>query len=370
MLTVHNPSSLSVRIVTYNVLSSILADPNRFVDNCNTHLDANIRLPKVLTKLSDEFSLINDTAQSQSNVIFCLQEISRDWAGHLHKFFANRNYAFITGLYGKKFNGYMGVGLAYSTDTFETLNVDLGRVSDKRVGGWPRFPEEERSLLDNIRSSVSKMMIKLSKYIGLDGKNPMDIWHHAESRQNIMVCVHLKHKDKTKVNRRSFWIGTYHMPCAFYEPPVMNIHADMAATRIQSLAKSNTSKEGDPYIFAGDFNILPNSPQYQLLTKGYLDWSDPTYPPSKYEMRWVPTLEGMNSAYAMFNENVEPKFTNYAKILNDPPFIETIDYIFLSKNHDWKVKSAKKLKMLNDGGPYPNNEEPSDHLLLAVDLEL
>lgn len=370
MLAVHNPSTLSVRIVTYNVLSSLLSDPSRFVENFPTHLDASHRLPKVLMKLSDELSHIKDTTQSQSKVIFCLQEVSRDWAGHLHKFFANRNYAFVTGLYGKKCNGYMGVGLAYSTDTFETLSVNLGRVSDNRVEGWPHLPKEEHSLLYNIRSSVSKMIIKLSKYIGLDGENPKDIWHHAESRQNMMVCVHLKPKTKALINAKSFWVGTYHMPCAFYEPPVMNIHADMAATRIQSLAKNNTSKEGDPYILAGDFNILPNSPHYQLLTKGYLDWSDPTYPPSKYEMTWVPTLKGMNSAYAIFNGGVEPKFTNYAKILDNPPFIETIDYVFLSKNHEWKVKCVKKLKDLNDGGPYPNDKEPSDHLLLAVDLEL
>ena len=40
------------------------------------------------------------------------QEVSTSWAGPLHTFFASHNYHLITGLYGDKNSGYMGVALA------------------------------------------------------------------------------------------------------------------------------------------------------------------------------------------------------------------------------------------------------------------
>merc|ERR1712080_771496 len=122
----------------------------------------------------------------------------------------------------------------------------------------------------------------------------------------------------------------------------------MAATRIQNLAKKGNlngqdpqradhdDKAGDPYIFAGDFNIIPNSPHYRLLTTGFLDASDATYPPAKHGVEWTPTLQGMTSAYALHHgENDEPGFTNLAIIKDKPAFMETLDYIFLSRSHDW-----------------------------------
>ena len=94
----------------------------------------------------------------------------------------------------------------------------------------------------------------------------------------------------------------------------------------------------------------------------------------------------MDSAYTMMTKDntaaVEPEFTNYAHIKEDPePFIGTLDYIFLSQkegtsSHDgvgqsWKVHSVEKLPSIEEsGGPYPNKNEPSDHILIAADLEI
>ena len=86
-----------------------------------------------------------------------------------------------------------------------------------------------------------------------------------------------------------------------------------------------------PYILAGDFNILPDSPHYKLLTTGELDKSDATYPPSKHGENWTIQCLPMDSAYAM-KDTAEPEFTNYAHCREDPdPFIGTLDYIFLSQ---------------------------------------
>jgi mRNA deadenylase 3'-5' endonuclease subunit Ccr4 len=48
-------------------------------------------------------------------------------------------------------------------------------------------------------------------------------------------------------------------------------------------------------------------------------------------------------------------------------FIDTLDYIFLSPQ--WSVQEVPALPH-RDGanGPFPNENEPSDHLLIAAEL--
>ena len=94
----------SVRVVSYNLLSTHLANPSYHTkcDPCN--LIATNRLPKILSKLETELTQSADTP-----VIFCLQEVSHDWASALHVFFAENGYHMVTALYGRHFNGYMGM---------------------------------------------------------------------------------------------------------------------------------------------------------------------------------------------------------------------------------------------------------------------
>lgn len=66
----------------------------------------------------------------------------------------------------------------------------------------------------------------------------------------------------------------------------------------------------------------------------------------------------------------EPDFTNYAQLFNDEPFIETIDYIFASKQ-GVAVVACKPLPDRSEAqGPFPTREEPSDHLLIAAELRV
>jgi len=364
----------------YNVLSSHLAAPDYFTACQPCHLDPTNRLPKVLSKLENEI-------QGNTKTIFCLQEVSHDWAGKFHTFFVNRGYHVISGLYGKRFNGYMGIILAYSSNVYETLDVDISRLSDKRVGGWPRPVVEELEEVpekDGLFQKVIQTGTQLVRsflwnptrklLLGSNSSNNefriIDPWDMSENRFNILLSVGLRERSR----KREFWISNYHMPCAFYAPKVMNIHAEMAAFHIQSLATTNTEEDGPkrlPYILAGDFNLLPDSPHYRLLTEGKLDPEDETYPDTKYGMEWKvnDNFQALRSAYSVQN-GAEPDFTNYAKAKEDEPFIGTLDYIFLSP--EWKVSGVvdtQHRSEVNDP-PFPNAEEPSDHILIAANLEL
>lgn len=303
----------------------------------------------------------------------------------------------------------MGVAIAYPLKDFDTINVDICRLSDERAGGWPREEVVEESdggdvgfgkkviqklsrtygaIVAQALQSINNRIVKRLTQSG--EKEPIDPWEMSEKRFNVLLTVVLRHRAG---GGSAFSVSNYHMPCAFFAPPVMNIHAELVSKRVQDLAADSWARiqgeggdsAGDtktiPYILAGDFNILPDSPHYKLLTTGKLDRSDPTYPPPKFGSEWTIGALAMDSAYG----ESEPEFTNFAHIKEDPePFIGTLDYIFFSQkertsNIDgekesgtwWKVHNVQKLPSKDDsGGPFPNEEEPSDHLVIAADLEL
>ena len=139
----------------------------------------------------------------------------------------------------------------------------------------------------------------------------------------------------------------------------------MCFQHVQNLA----SRQNVPCIVAGDFNIKPADSCYKFLTSGQLDTADPCHPTPKNGVEWTPTCKPMDSACVAYRSK-EPDFTNYARVKEDEPFIDTLDYIFLSRGQ-WKVENmATFVDRTKAGGPFPNLEEsePSDHILMAADL--
>ncbi|KNC72902.1 hypothetical protein SARC_14539, partial [Sphaeroforma arctica JP610] len=117
-------------VTSYNILSSHLCEPSHF-QACETeHLNQRNRIKKILAKLTPEI---------EKKSIICLQEVSRTYAGDLHVYFAERGYHFVTGLYGRKFNDFMGVGTAWPVDEYESLNVNTKKLAD--TVKWGKEPE-------------------------------------------------------------------------------------------------------------------------------------------------------------------------------------------------------------------------------------
>jgi 2',5'-phosphodiesterase len=273
------------------------------------------------------------------------------------------------------------------------LPVYLNSLSDRRPGGWPRPPKVDNAgLFNRIITTFQAMIRRVFEWIRIlpDPKQLEwnDPWNIAEYRNNVLVTLTLQDKDTEKC----FIVSNYHMPCCYYAPPVMTIHVDLAAAHVQRLAASSNNQINNngnnqsssqpsslPYILAGDWNIKPNSSSYRLLTTGQMDKGDPDWPSPKHGMTWEPSAKPMKSAYQI-KEGSEPNFTNYARIGDNEPFIDTLDYIFLSSSSndkaddgDWQVHNVKSLPHRDDaGGPFPNLDklEPSDHILIAADLEL
>mmetsp|Transcript_42449 Transcript_42449/g.133096 ORF Transcript_42449/g.133096 Transcript_42449/m.133096 type:complete len:383 (-) Transcript_42449:128-1276(-) len=345
---------MTVDLTTYNVLSSHLAGADHFRACDPEHLKATNRYSTLMSRLREDID---------KRSIICLQEVSQTWEGSLHRDFAKEGYYFITQLYGKPFNNYMGVGIAVPLDRYRIDDVNLARVSDTKR--WPRPPDAvAASPLSNALGtfwSILRFPLDAIRGGRRGRRDDRDCWDKAKYRFNVQVSVNLA---DAKTGEQ-FSVSTYHMPCMFRDPDVMTIHCALSAQHAHRVAK------GLPYVLAGDYNIKPTSEQYKMLVKdGDMAPDNAAYPRPPAHEPWRPALpEGpLRSAYLEANGE-EPPFTNWAKIRDDPEFVETLDYIFLSPA--WKVLGVGETPTREScPGPYPNAQEPSDHVKISASLEL
>ncbi|CAM9786617.1 unnamed protein product [Chrysoparadoxa australica] len=338
---------MTFRVATYNVLSSRLASPLQHPMCDPSVLQSATRMAKVQETLQEEVD---------RKGVICLQEVSQSWQGPLNTWFLKRGYELITGMYGSPFSGYMGVAMAWPMDEFDAIDIEVRRLSDTKR--WGRKPEPgllaklANGAVDLVRSWV---MEPKSRGFGKKQTQPVDAYAEAKGRYNQMLFARLQHRSTGKV----FCVGTYHMPCAFWCPPIMVIHNALLVQHMLRLAK------GDPAVLAGDFNFEPGSACYRLVTTGELSLQDPDYPtPPSWEesVGWGPSLpQPMISAYSAV-EGEEPAWTNWSHIGDNGEFRGTLDYLF----HDKQLQPTEVRHLPERSGPLPSVLEPSDHVLIAA----
>ena len=252
-LRMARPLAAQVRVASYNVLSSHLAEPEYFTKCKPRFLEQAYRLQKLQVKLETEIA---------QRAVICLQEVSITWVGSLHVYFAKRGYTLVPALYGHKSNGYMGVALAYPNDVYEADEIIVTAVADTK-DRWPRRPAPSSTQLVGAAAwGVGRLVFwpfsQSLRLLGFsnrparqrEGDNSSDAfssWDTAAGRSNRLVLARLTHK----LSGRRFCVATYHMPCAFWDSAVMHIHCALAAQFVQKTAAA------DAYVFAGDFNIKP-----------------------------------------------------------------------------------------------------------------
>lgn len=140
------------RVFSYNVLSSHLSAPSHFTTLDPAHLSPPARWSKIMTKIG---------AEVDNKSILCLQELSRPWSGPLQTYLSNVDYELITGLYGRPFNGYMGIALAFPKSEYTLEEVWNENLAD--TVKWPRDPKEQEGVLSRVTN-------KLAGFVGLQKK--------------------------------------------------------------------------------------------------------------------------------------------------------------------------------------------------------
>lgn len=332
------------RVVSYNLLSSSLSTAPQFPGCDPANLLPSTRLKRILIKLEGAVA---------SRSIICLQEVSLNWSGILHKFFANRGFHLMLASHGSYFNGYMGEGLAFPLDLYEAIDLRIERLTDSMR--WPSTPQR-----------VSNIFTRLSKAFNVLFNMPRpkrEPWEHARGRHNRFLFARLR----SRINNAIICVGTYHMPCVFYSPPVMMIHSALVVRTFQQLCNN------DHGVLAGDFNIKPTDACYNMILSGKPDANHLDYPTRTPDgtpvSKWFPMpLAPMKSAYLQVLGE-EPDFTNFAKVRDNPVFIETLDYLFCTEQVD--VVDVVRLPRRDAvKGPYPDELEPSDHLMIGATIRL
>jgi mRNA deadenylase 3'-5' endonuclease subunit Ccr4 len=165
-------------------------------------------------------------------------------------------------------------------------------------------------------------------------------------------------------------VSTYHMPCKFMESYLMLAHIHAVRNRLKELYDLR-QKEHPSYttsvILAGDFNTVPTSQEYRLLS-GQCCTEEESSVISEmiesYKKIDMDLTTGITNR-STFKSHVgkEPEYTNIG-----PSFIDTIDYIFVSDCVN-VLSSLVGLKRDNPGKTsYPNGTCPSDHLPLSASL--
>jgi endonuclease/exonuclease/phosphatase family metal-dependent hydrolase len=185
----------------------------------------------------------------------------------------------------------------------------------------------------------------------------------------------------------------------------MVAHSALAAQFIQSFSFAT------PFVLAGDFNCRPTSLECKLLTTGRLlldekekrafpsfsfssssssseeekennCYNNNNYNNTKNSSGWSPSLLlPLKSAY-FTRLGKEPDFTNFAQTMGkEKPFQETIDYLFhsdvlevidvLSLPSREEEQGGEEERVNNKGSSsssssFPNEEQPSDHLMIAA----
>lgn len=151
---------------------------------------------------------------------------------------------------------------------------------------------------------------------------------------------------------KSFTIATTHIVANPKFERIKVIQSFLVAKRISCFPSP---------ILCGDFNSVPSSDTYKLLSEGTLKY--PGYGELKLRCK-------LQSSYKLIHGE-EKNITTHTSNLTTEKFTETIDYIWIGKGI--KVESTIPIvtkEEIENTDFMPNKTEPSDHFLIKAVLKI
>jgi len=381
---------MEVTVLSYNVLSSFVCNPKEYPYCKKKHLDAAKRLNKLKTSVCKPMM--------KRRAIIALQELSINWKASMLTFFQQNNYTMVAS--ESSIGKHFAYAFAFPNDVFE-LNklcleypfklkeafVDDGTKPSRPIPSsklpisllialfcgiccmytyyfeeissdiwFGAFVTSLFSLIGEIymRNPQADFKILRNPYYNFDDVRPA-LKKHEGFQLPIALLQHRK-------SGKQFWFATTHMPCKFWNEPLMFSFGALTMKTMESVNKKKL-----PMLLTGDFNMKPQSPFYEHVVKGAILKDHKHYPKSlkanlKLQHSWI-------SAYAEINGR-EPDFTNYCELQkqNGKLFMECLDYFFVGNG--FVVKSVKNLPSKKDFGErkIPDATGISDHLSISCIL--
>nr|XP_020483306.1 2',5'-phosphodiesterase 12-like [Labrus bergylta] len=316
----------SARVMSYNILADVYAQ---------TELSKTVLYPycaPYALQLDYRLNLIKKELAGYNADIICLQEVDK------------------------------AVFTDSLTPTLDAFGLDgVFRVKDKQHEGLATFYRRSKFKL------LSQHDIMLSEALSSEAL-------HSELLERLSVNSALKEKtlqrsttlqvsvleDLNKPDRKVCVANTH----LYFHPKGGNVRLFQMGVALKHL--SHVIREvapGAPLIFCGDFNSLPNSGVFQLLSEAevpqqHADWSS-SGPEESCRMELLSDFPPLLSACG------QPAYTNYVG-----GFHGCLDYIFIQPD-SMQVEQVIPLPSHQEVTTYealPSVAHPSDHIALVCDL--
>lgn len=311
-------------VVSYNVLSSKLISSHTTKRNPEF-----LKNEYRLNIIRDEFLRM---MAFNNRPIFALQEVSKEWSEEFAAFFSRCNYGFYWAKGTVPFNGYMGVAIAWPLE-FKLQKLEVVMPGSFIVPEPPK-PLPVVTFSQKWRTWARNVLLLPPIPVVIP---PLSDRAQAAKKTNEVIIATFEDVGLSK----TFVVATYHMPCAFTQPELMRLHTEALIAIVKTKAGDN------PLVLLGDFNAMPDSEVYKMLTSEFM------------------------SAYSP-----EPKFTNkalykYDTMTSPVEFCGTIDYVF---SRGLSRVSTLPVENLENNGQFYHEKEgfvgeylptarfPSDHL--------
>ena len=284
--------------MTINIISY-----NILADYLNNYEYINIKKKFLENNFRIKLLLKKLTKHIKKNTIFCLQEVGPTQLSILYVFFKDLNYECIS---------YADLAIFYPKK-YKVKLVKVNRISslaDKYLIG------SKKNLIDNVKKfRHSYIMMTLIK----------------KNKQFTICNTHLIAHPK------------------FYKIKILQ--SFLLAKRLEGLKKT---------ILCGDFNSMPDSKVYELLST------------SKTSFPYYKKLKLKNKLFSVYNtiHTSEINITTHASNIVTNKFTETIDYIWISSDLT-PIKTLPILTRENiDKNDFiPDKNQPSDHYLIGCTLK-
>jgi endonuclease/exonuclease/phosphatase family metal-dependent hydrolase len=167
----------------------------------------------------------------------------------------------------------------------------------------------------------------------------------ALARRRTMPWVFLRERE----TRLSFGVFAYYMPCLFRTPAAQALHLDACAHFIRNTCGTL------PFLFAGDFNFLPDSALHRFATTGTADASLQPIVSWRSEAVWAPLHDVLTKRTDLLTARSRTMHQKEA-------FSGRLDYIWTSSTQ-WRLT---KVQIPVTESDLPNADQGSDHLPLAL----
>lgn len=321
----------SIRVMSFNLLSQHYVWDEVFRD-----FD-----PKYMAWDTHRFPLINQTIAQLQCDIMCFQEMEYD----VYLKYWEHNLTDYTSVFVKK-----------------SLPLYWGEKPSAHIDGVSIFVNKNRFEI------LASEQINFGNYI-IEHKNEFeitdDLVKRVVPRNTVAVIVKLRDKLTNKI----VYVANTHL----YWSPRFNDVKLIQAKILLNILRRFTDQTPNPHvIMAGDFNSNNKSWTVQLLGSPQMTVPSDLH----YNYGQNNQLVGHNNTiinpldlqntHETLLESSKLTFTSYTKALTD-----VLDHIFVSKN---LLKTTKILSQVNEeycstAHGFPNEQFPSDHIPLVVQLE-